>query len=95
MRECYTTEVFSKPPCLIAKIKLEKSVQLEAQTTVTHARGRIDEWSKLEVQDDFLEKWDLWSKNDILTMIFFDFQLKSFVNPKPVELWESHGLLCL
>ena len=32
MRECYTSKVFSKPPCLIAKIKLEKSVQLEAQT---------------------------------------------------------------
>ena len=29
MRECYTSKVFSKPPCLIAKIKLEKSVQLE------------------------------------------------------------------
>ena len=31
MRELYTSKVFSKPPCLIAKIKLEKSVQLEAQ----------------------------------------------------------------
>ena len=29
MRECYTSKVFSKPPCLIVKIKLEKSVQLE------------------------------------------------------------------
>ena len=27
MRELYTSKVFSKPPCLIAKIKLEKSVQ--------------------------------------------------------------------
>ena len=26
-----TSEVFSKPPCLIAKIKLEKSVQLDKQ----------------------------------------------------------------
>ena len=34
MRECYTSKVFSKPPCLIAKIKLEKSVQLEAQKMV-------------------------------------------------------------
>ena len=38
---------------------------------------------------DLSKKWDLWSKNDILTMIFFDFQLKSFADPKPVELWES------
>ena len=29
MRECYTSKVFSKPPCLIAKMKLGKSVQLE------------------------------------------------------------------
>ena len=27
----YTSKVFSKPPCLIAKIKLEKPVQLEPQ----------------------------------------------------------------
>ena len=27
----------------------------------------------------------LWSKNDD----FFDFQLKSFIDPKPVEVWES------
>ena len=51
MRECYTSKVFSKPPCLIAKIKLEKSVQLEAQKTVVQARG--------QVENDFLEKWDL------------------------------------
>ena len=29
MRECYTSKVFSKPPCLIAKMKLEKYIQLE------------------------------------------------------------------
>ena len=28
MRECYTSKVLSKQACLIAKIKLEKSVQL-------------------------------------------------------------------
>ena len=28
MRECYTSKVLSKPPYLIAKIKLEKSVKL-------------------------------------------------------------------
>ena len=49
MRKCYTSKVFSKPPCLIAKIRLEKSVQLEAQQTVPHARGRID---PLEIQTD-------------------------------------------
>ena len=38
----YTSKLFSKPPCLIAKIKLEKSVQLEAQETVVHARGRFN-----------------------------------------------------
>ena len=44
----------------------------------------------------------LWSKNDILSMIFSDFQLKSFVDPKPVELLEvdstpsmGDSLLCL
>ena len=42
MRECYTSKVVSKPPRLIAKIKLEKSVQLEAQTTIPHTRGGID-----------------------------------------------------
>ena len=26
---------------------------------------------------------------EVKMMIFFDFQLKSFVDPKPVELWES------
>ena len=31
MRECYTSKFFYKPPCLIAKIKLEKSVKLEPQ----------------------------------------------------------------
>ena len=44
------------------------------------------EVQKVVVQNDFLEKWDLRSKNDILTMIFFDFQLKSLVDPTPVEL---------
>ena len=29
--ECYTSKVLSKPPCLIAKIKLKKSVQLQTQ----------------------------------------------------------------
>ena len=29
MRECYTSKVLSKQACLIAKIKLEKSVQIE------------------------------------------------------------------
>ena len=38
MRECYTSKVLSKPPCLIAKIKLEKSVQLEKLLTGQHAR---------------------------------------------------------
>ena len=42
MRECYTSKVVSKPPRLIAKIKLEKFVQLEAQKTVKHARGQIN-----------------------------------------------------
>ena len=42
MRECYTSKVFSKPPCLIAKIKLEKSVHLEKLKTRQHARGRFD-----------------------------------------------------
>ena len=42
MRELYTSKVFSNPRCLIAKIKLEKSVQLEAQKTVPHARGSIE-----------------------------------------------------
>ena len=31
MRELYISKVRPKPPCLIAKIKLENSVQLEAQ----------------------------------------------------------------
>ena len=31
MRECYTSKVLSRPPCLIAKIRFEKSVQLAAQ----------------------------------------------------------------
>ena len=39
MRECYTSKVFSKPPCLIAKIKLEKSVQLEAKKTPSPTLG--------------------------------------------------------
>ena len=53
--------------------------------------------TKIEVQNDLLEKWDLWSKNDILSIIFSDFQLKSFVDPKPVELRESaiHQKFCL
>ena len=34
MREGYISKVASKQACLIAKIKLEKSVQLEAQKTV-------------------------------------------------------------
>ena len=34
MRELYISKVRPKPPCLIAKIKLEKSVQLEAQPLV-------------------------------------------------------------
>ena len=42
MRECYTSKVFSKPPCLIAKMTLEKYVQLEAQLTVVHARVQFD-----------------------------------------------------
>ena len=29
-------------------------------------------------------------KNDILMMIISDFQLRSFVDPKPVELGESY-----
>ena len=37
MRECYASKVFSKPPCLIAKIKLEKSVQLEKPSAGQHA----------------------------------------------------------
>ena len=41
MRDCYTSKVFSKPSRLIAKMKLEKSVQLAAQYTVQHARGRF------------------------------------------------------
>ena len=42
MRECYTSKVFSKPTCLIAKIELEKSVKLEKLLTGQHARGQID-----------------------------------------------------
>ena len=42
MRECYTSKVLSKQACLIAKIKLEKSVQLQKLLTGQHARGQID-----------------------------------------------------
>ena len=42
MRECYTSKVLSKQACLIAKIKLEKSVQLEKLSTGQQARGQID-----------------------------------------------------
>ena len=42
MRECYTSKVFSISHRLIAKIKLEKSVQLEKLETGQHARGRFD-----------------------------------------------------
>ena len=31
MRELHTPKFLSKPPCLIPKIKMEKSVQLEAK----------------------------------------------------------------
>ena len=41
MRECYTSKVLSKPSCLIAKIKLEKSVKLEKLYTRQHTRGHL------------------------------------------------------
>ena len=36
MRELYISKVVSKPPCLIAKIKLEKSVQLATVYSVAN-----------------------------------------------------------
>ena len=42
MRECYTSKVLSKQACLIAKIKLEKSVQLQKLQTRQHTRGQVE-----------------------------------------------------
>ena len=52
MRECYISKVLSKPPCLIAKIKFEKSVQLL----------KVRKRKTQEVQSLFASVYDLISK---------------------------------
>ena len=67
-----------------------KSEKIMLKMSFSRHKSHFSEWSNLEVQKDFSEKCDLWSKNDILSIIFSDFQLKSFVDPKPVELGLSY-----